>query len=685
MTVAQEIPVSSYLGNGTTTVFNVGFYVRVANELTVQVNGVDATVGSWSYGGGSVTFLSAPAAGVKVVFARKTPLLRTESYTNYSNRLRADVIDADFDRLWLVAQEVGEKLGRALIVPNGTNAAAVLAQVLQLLVDFPAEVAARIAGDDALRAYVNTLAGGFGSFTAADIVDVRDYPDATGATATAYLNNLPLLNPSVGAKLVCNPTAGDDIKNMSLWAANGHLMARGSDLVVEVADGYHDVNTAITIAQTRRLRLQGTGSPDLLQVTAVSFALVSGNIYTATITVSAALPARVVVGYAIGCQNMKASDGKIESLNGAHIIKSIAGDRLSFAIDLRAYGDVPISATTMQNTTTLGLLANRIVIAKNCLRLNPAGWDGSTVEGFLNAVGGGCIDLKNIALSYAGINDNHNIVFERGAGTSVNFGDYVVIAGAGDKVLRGSNGADFYINRSFFGGGLTAAEIWQGYGGATISMARAHFGSVSASCITTTANAHATLTQCIAGSSGGATLRSTYNGSSIEFLTGRINHGRYAAQVNDGMITVSDDTIVARCTDPWTVSRGYLYGNPTLSENLNPAIAGNTVQPQGGGWYQTLSKLIDPNFRLIGVTTTVLDYPSIAAGGFADLTVTVADASIGDHVDYNRNNAGEVAQGIVYMPFVSAANTVTLRAFNVSTAAIDKTAFTARIVVTRFA
>jgi hypothetical protein len=82
--------------------------------------------------------------------------------------------------------------------------------------------------------------------------------------------------------------------------------------------------------------------------------------------------------------------------------------------------------------------------------------------------------------------------------------------------------------------------------------------------------------------------------------------------------------------------------------------------------------------------TATLDFASIAASSFADLTITVTGAVSGDTVIVNPI-AGSATTDVVYTGWVSAANTVTIRASNVSsTTARDPASGTFRATVIRF-
>ncbi len=83
--------------------------------------------------------------------------------------------------------------------------------------------------------------------------------------------------------------------------------------------------------------------------------------------------------------------------------------------------------------------------------------------------------------------------------------------------------------------------------------------------------------------------------------------------------------------------------------------------------------------QLTAVAT--LDFPSIAAAAKADLTITVNGAVVGDAVFLGLPAAP--AAGLVFNAFVSAANTVTVRASNTSSSAVDAASASYRAVVFR--
>jgi hypothetical protein len=87
--------------------------------------------------------------------------------------------------------------------------------------------------------------------------------------------------------------------------------------------------------------------------------------------------------------------------------------------------------------------------------------------------------------------------------------------------------------------------------------------------------------------------------------------------------------------------------------------------------------------KILSATAT-LDFGSVAANSFADLTITVTGAALGDTVSIGVPN-GSLLNDISFFGWVSATNTVTVRCSNVSsTTARDPASGTFRATVTQF-
>ncbi|MEZ0374917.1 MAG: hypothetical protein ACAI44_37875, partial [Candidatus Sericytochromatia bacterium] len=77
--------------------------------------------------------------------------------------------------------------------------------------------------------------------------------------------------------------------------------------------------------------------------------------------------------------------------------------------------------------------------------------------------------------------------------------------------------------------------------------------------------------------------------------------------------------------------------------------------------------------------TASLDFGSINAATAADLTIAVTGAAVNDEVGIGLPAAPTA--GIIFNAFVSAADTVTVRAYNFTAGAINPAAFTFRVTV----
>jgi hypothetical protein len=521
----------------------------------------------------------------------------------------------------------------------------------------------------------------------AQLVSLADYATPEQATAAAYAAGACMhLKNGQTAALVCNPTAGDDFKAMSEWAAsNGHFKEGSARLYIRPTSVLHELAGAtqyVDLHQGKTLDIEGEDAPDFLTITGISIAAVGGGIYTATVTTSTALPARVVVNYSIGCQNVQGDNGA-ESINGAHLVKTIAGDRLSFTFDYRSAGVVPTTPTTIDTTLTLGLEGSRIVVPPFCFRVTATGtgWDGAAREGFVNCFSGSRLILKNAGFSYNGAADEHDFFMAHGIGSQINLSDRVAIAGTGDKVIRLAGGAEWYGNRSYLGGGTTGAEILQGIAGSNAYIIRCCMGSVSAIGLTPTAGVGIFATQCLlTGANQG--LRPTYPDASISWSNSRLSHCNVGVQATNGAVLIDATAVINKCTTPLTLAGGNIYGNPTLTANTNPVINAHQFV-LGSAWYPTAANAVDPGFRKIGVFAAVLDFGNIPANSFLDLTIPAVGVAIGDFITLARNSGTEPAQGVDFRPFADATDVIKVRAFNITTAAIDPGAVTWKALAVR--
>ena len=112
------------------------------------------------------------------------------------------------------------------------------------------------------------------------------------------------------------------------------------------------------------------------------------------------------------------------------------------------------------------------------------------------------------------------------------------------------------------------------------------------------------------------------------------------------------------------------FSGPVRSENGFQIIS---INPANG--YVTTGATLTK----LRTASASLDFPSISAVSQADLTITVAGAAVGDEVAMALPAAPTA--GIVFNAFVSATDTVTVRATNVTASPVDPAAATYSVLV----
>lgn len=526
------------------------------------------------------------------------------------------------------------------------------------------------------------------------MISTVDY-SATVLASNAYAQGIALhVKRDEIVKLMCNPTAGDDIQAMANYISAKHVVEQGKFqgtteqglLYLEIADGLHDINTFIDITNGRFLDMRATGAPDTYSITGVTFALISGNNYTATVTVATALPARVVPGYCVGAGDVQ-GNGAAAAINGGLIVKTVAGNRLSFTTDIQIPSGVTVANATSMTTNELPAIgladSNLLFVPKCCLRVNEAGWDGAAREGFMNALSGGKIKLTYMGFSYNGIAGDNDMFFARDAGSEIAFADQCVVAGTGEMICRSFNNGHIYANRSFFGGGLTGANFVQCSGGGTAELVRCFVNSASSIGLSASTGGRIWVSLCVlVGALNIA--RPSYADASINITNSRLAWGLQGLVSQKGVISINSTSSIKNCstsivTTGSTVG-GDIHGDPILSGNTADPVEGNLIDAGGGCWYKTAAPAIDPANKRIGIVTQALDFPSIAAQGFQDMVVAVPGAAFGHAVTLVRLSTWP-AQAVIYEGFVSSAGNVTVRAFNITASPIDPTNASWRVIV----
>ena len=509
---------------------------------------------------------------------------------------------------------------------------------------------------DSESANVNYNQGGTGAQTRTvqnklqEFVSVSDFLTGDAAALAAFTANQPLyLKSGESAKLVCDPTSGDDIQAMINWM-RGCKVSPEATFYLEIADGKHTVNTYIDLdGSGTEIDIRGTASPTFQQITTYAASLVSGTTYEITVTVGSSLSADAVVGSVIGIQNAQGS-GEEECFNGAHIVKAIAGDRLTFTFDINSPQGAP-SIGTIDNTLTNGLTANQVVIYKSSIIATSTGWDGSAREGFINCLNGGRMTWRFVGLAYSGTaGTEHDLIFLRGSGSRFYAFDYSGFVGAGDKVFRSYGASEIYLNRSQLGGSTTAQELYQGVAGGEAQFVRVSFGSSSVAGFTVGSGTSINLAQ----SQGGAlvdALKTTSASAAIAAYPIRIKHCTKAIEANGGTVYCTSDTELKENATAIDFANGSLVlGNITLANNGTDSTADANVLYKGGVWYNGSA-----------VTTTTQDI--VVASSNPNIKFEDGGATVVANINANSGN--------IYLDTYTTARDVFFQAGGVSKAAFD--------------
>ncbi|MEJ5038019.1 hypothetical protein WH285_13865 [Acinetobacter johnsonii] len=151
MAVQEQTPYIEHVANGVTTSFTLGFVCDSADNLVVTINDIPTNVGDWSYSDGNVVFQYPPLLDSLIKIWRNSPLARSTTFKTYDNSLNPNSLNFDLDKIWLVMQELHVKNAFSDIK---------LQELLDALVEgningLPAEVLARIAGDESTKSLVN--------------------------------------------------------------------------------------------------------------------------------------------------------------------------------------------------------------------------------------------------------------------------------------------------------------------------------------------------------------------------------------------------------------------------------------------------------------------------------------------------------------------------------------------------
>jgi hypothetical protein len=502
-------------------------------------------------------------------------------------------------------------------------------------------------------------------------------PDLAAAAAFAAGRSLRL-SGDTDAILTIDPSSNGAtaalrfayLKTALEWQAGCVTLGAGR-VRVRLAQGLHTVEGYYAPRpNASHPVLLDSASVDLTRtITSISFAAEgTANKYTMTVGVSSALPAHVVVGWAIGLQNV-CGDNSAEACTGGQIVKTIAGDRLSFTCDAWFNKGAPtnpatIDAATHATTPDPRSLDRSVVVIPNAtLSVAPgaSGWDGGAIEGFFNIYGGE-VYFNYLGMAYTGTAGSTHDLIMVGDGGWFEIEDRSVLAGAGSDVIRMNNRAGGFLNRSCIGGAGKANIGIQTQDEASVQTLRISGGGFKTfglnAGLRSTINFGGIMASCNVGAQ-------TNQGSTITISNCRITQCATGLWGAIGPIIGDGDTELRYNTTGmlWTTGSN-IYGDFDLTGNttdVSANIPANVLYRNGGWWTSTLTG---------GFLTAseAHDFGSVAVGAQLSKTIAVTGAAMTDRVTVTSNVN---MSGLQLWGEVTVAGTVTYYVSNATAGAVD--------------
>lgn len=150
-----------------------------------------------------------------------------------------------------------------------------------------------------------------------------------------------------------------------------------------------------------------------------------------------------------------------------------------------------------------------------------------------------------------------------------------------------------------------------------------------------------------------------------------------------GNIRLTNELRIGNTTANTSVFKtGTQTGQITYTLPLSLPAAAGTGSSMGSGLMET-GNTGTMSWRNMGTASAALNFASTADGATSDLTMTVTGATVGDMVLLGIPNGAQPAGGVWYQAWVSAADTVSIRLYNESGAAVDPASDTFSVMVVR--
>lgn len=234
MAVPEQIPVVNYVADGVVKKFDVPFEYDQQSDLHLYVDGDEPTIDKYFFADNSFNFYIAPTNGQGVKIKRITPKERDTDYDLHTNTVRPKAVNSDFDRIWLVIQEVFSDIGGLSQAVQDEIIARIHGDD-DLLNQLTAEISARMLGDEAvteeLKNYVNQVVGAIINDPIFDGIDADKVNDASGETQQQ-------VNYNGGSKW--HPRVGG-------YPLNARVVLDNGDIVKSTIDGNtNDPNVDMT-------------------------------------------------------------------------------------------------------------------------------------------------------------------------------------------------------------------------------------------------------------------------------------------------------------------------------------------------------------------------------------------------------------------------------------------------------
>lgn len=291
MAVETTTTGASFTGTGVSSTYAPGFYVNSSDQVVVTVDGVLQTLGD-DYVVNNVgastgcDIVGTFTLGSAIYVERVTPITQLVDTQNNETILE-DVLDAEFDKLTMIAQELGGISARALLVPKGEIGLAVPAQAARInrFLAFDATGALTVStgtGNDAalrvdlaattgatLISWLSSRAGAVARSIAdvfADHVSVMDFIPLVERVKIRLRTSTADLAAYFSAAAACGTEVlvPDGLYNVSAFAmttAGAAFVGQGAGTVVRATDpALNMITLAADDIRLERMRLEGAAT-----------------------------------------------------------------------------------------------------------------------------------------------------------------------------------------------------------------------------------------------------------------------------------------------------------------------------------------------------------------------------------------------------------------------------------------